>query len=347
LGTTRNSALRAESTIAKAICLRRTGRGRDAIALLEQAPTTDYSDASQPKLLYERGLGYNQQQEFASAIRNLEELVSRFPEYPLVDRAYFELAWAHRSSGDVSRATEWFQRIVDEYPESSLAGESLFHIGQMDFENRRFDSAVRAYTVAVKSSVSPEIQEQSLYKLGLTMFQQQDFSGASQQFAKQIKAFPEGSLHVDARMMIAECSFQMQNYTTAWPQYESARKAMENQPGFDSIHDRIRAVIYLHGAQTARELKKWGEVDAWTARLLEVMPDTPYKMVAKYEQAFARQSLKRVDEAISIYEEIAENERTALGARARFSLLCRSKFCQGGFGVPEGDVRLYSQRCYR
>jgi TolA-binding protein len=320
LGTTRNSALRAESTIAKAICLRRTGRGRDAIALLEQAPTTDYSDASQPKLLYERGLGYNQQQEFASAIRNLEELVSRFPEYPLVDRAYFELAWAHRSSGDVSRATEWFQRIVDEYPESSLAGESLFHIGQMDFENRRFDSAVRAYTVAVKSSVSPEIQEQSLYKLGLTMFQQQDFSGASQQFAKQIKAFPEGSLHVDARMMIAECSFQMQNYTTAWPQYESARKAMENQPGFDSIHDRIRAVIYLHGAQTARELKKWGEVDAWTARLLEVMPDTPYKMVAKYEQAFARQSLKRVDEAISIYEEIAENERTALGARARFMI---------------------------
>lgn len=312
--------LHSECVLAKAICLRRTGRTVEAVSILEDLLTTELSRSAKAKVLYELGLANRDQQAYDQVIRRMTELVEGHPESALVERACFELAWAFKAKGDAASAKRWFQRIIDQFPDHPLAAESYFHVGQTEFENARYESAVKAYTVAATKTASPELQEQSLYKLGLALFQQRDFSGAAKQFAKQLKTFPEGSLSVDARLMVAECSFKLENFTTAWPQYEQARKALENHSDSASINDQVRAVLYLHGAQTARELKKWNEVDAWTSRFQEVLPHSSLKMVAKYEQAFAKQNLKRVDEAIRLYEEIAESERNALGARARFMI---------------------------
>lgn len=319
-GSTKNPSLLAECAIAKAICSRRTNRAAEAIATLEKMLTPELPASAKPKVLYELGLAYSEQKDFDKTIQVMTELVEKYPNYTLIERAYFELAWAYKSKGDVANAKQWFQRIAEQFPNSPLAAESYFHVGQTEFENARFDSAVKAYTVAATKTASPEILEKSLYKLGLSLFQQQDYTSASQQFSKQLKTFPNGSLSMDARLMIAECSFKLEQFSTAWPQYEQARKALENHPDAPSINDQVKALIYLHGAQTARELKRWNDVDDWTGRLQEVLPESNFKTVAIYEQAFARQNLKRVDEAIRLFEQVAESERNALGARARFMI---------------------------
>ncbi len=316
----KNTSLARECTTAKAICLRRLNRAAEAIPPLEKLLETETSMAGRPKVLYELGLAYSDQKEFPKTIRVLSEIAQSFPDYPLMDRVIFELAWAHKSNGDADSAKRYFQRITELFPESPLAAESFFHVGQTEFENASFESAVKAYTVAATKSASPELQEKSLYKLGLSLFQQRAYADASEQFTKQLKSFPDGSLSIDARMMIAECSFKLERYTTAWPQFEQARKALESHPDASTINDQVRALIYLHGAQSARELKRWKDVDDWITRMQDVMPQSNLDMIAKYEQAFARQNLKRVDEAVQLYEEVAESERNALGARARFMI---------------------------
>lgn len=319
-GSTKNTTLATECEIARAICLRRTNRASDALLGLEKLSSMELATSTKAKVLYELGLAYSDQKEYDKAIRSMTDLSDKFPDYPLMERVFFELAWAYKSKGDVATAKQWFQKIADQFPNSPLAAESYFHVGQTEFENAQFESAVKAYSVAATKTASPEILEKSLYKLGLSLFQQKDYTGAAQQFTKQLKTFPEGSLGIDARLMVAECAFKLEQFSTAWPQYEQARKALENHPDAASINDQVKALIYLHGAQTARELKRWSDVDAWTGRLQDALPESTFKMVAIYEQAFARQNLKRPDEAIQLYEMVAENERNALGARARFMI---------------------------
>jgi tetratricopeptide (TPR) repeat protein len=135
-----------------------------------------------------------------------------------------------------------------------------------------------------------------------------------------LDVFPKGELQVDARLMVAECSFKQEQFSAAWPQYEQARRALESMSDSSGINDQVKAMIYLHGAQSARELKKWNDVDAWVARMQAVVPASNLEPIGKYEQAFAKQNLKKNDEAVKIYEEVAEDQRNELGARSRFMI---------------------------
>jgi TolA-binding protein len=199
-----------------------------------------------------------------------------------------------------------------------VAAESYFHVGQAEFENSSFETAVKAYTVAASKSASKELQEKSIYKIGLALYQQKQYEQAAKQFGKQLGEFPKGELALDARLMIAECAFKAQQYASAMIHYDSARKALESSQDRVGIQEQVQSLIYLHGAQTASELKKWVDVDAWVTAMAKVVPDSNLLPIARYEQAVALQNLKKSDEALKLFESLAEEQRNELGARARF-----------------------------
>lgn len=320
LASTRNAGLLREAKTAKAVCLRRMDQPKEAVALLDGLLSETLPDEARAKALYELGLAYSQADDAEEAAKTFDRIAQDFPQYPLIDRVYFERAWAYKSLGNLPKANESFQWITEHFPDSPLAAESYFHVGQAEFENAKFDRAVKAYTVAATRTASAELQEKSLYKLGLSFFQQKDFAKASAQFNKQLAAFPKGELQVDARLMLAECSLKLEQYSTAWSQYEQARKALENSADPDAISSQVRALIYLHGAQAARELKKWNDVNTWIERMQATVPGSNLEPIAKYEQAFAMQNLKKDDVAIDLYNAVAEDQRNELGARARFMM---------------------------
>ena len=76
----------------------------------------------------------------------------------------------------------------------------------------------------------------------------------------------------------------------------------------------------LHAGQSAGQLKKWDESLALLKRLLQEFPDSPHRMEAIYEQGSAEQNLGHAAEALKIYENVADNAQTAVGARARFMM---------------------------
>ena len=82
----------------------------------------------------------------------------------------------------------------------------------------------------------------------------------------------------------------------------------------------MKALVYLHGAQSARELKKWSEVENWIEALNKKLPGSPFLPTAKYELAYARQNQKKTTEAIQLYSEVAEEQRNEIGARSRFMM---------------------------
>lgn len=309
-----------ESRIAKAICLRQTRKAPEAITVLNELLSARLPADQKPKALYELGLAQSAADKPQQAAETFKKLIATSPDFPLLDKVFYELAWALKAAGDLEQANEFFHKLTTQFPDSPVAAEAYFHVGQVEYDQSKFDKAIKAYTVAATKSVDAALQEKSLYKLGWSFFQQKNYNESIERFRNQLQQFPKGSLSVDASFMIAENLLKLEKYSDAWPQYDSARRSMEAASSDKLISDQVRSLLYLHGAQSARELKKWKDAEAWVATLLTKMPETPYSSAAKYELAYARQNLKKTDEALQLYSELAEEQRNEIGARARFMM---------------------------
>jgi len=97
-------------------------------AIVEDGPFSEYGQLAQYKL----GLAYQSLQEYESAVSAFEQLITRFPDSPLVDDARFQIAQASlkgtfRPGYDQSPtdlAVRELEAFLREYPESDLAGEA-------------------------------------------------------------------------------------------------------------------------------------------------------------------------------------------------------------------------------
>jgi TolA-binding protein len=301
------------------ICQRQLNRSADAIPLLKQLQNEKLSEDQANNVAYELGLAQVASKQIEQAIETFQALIQSSTQFPLLDKVYYELAWAQKANGDTAKANEAFRQLTTAYPNSSLAAEAFFHVGQSEYENSKYDRAIKAYTVAATRSVDVALLEKSTYKLGWAYFQQQQYDKAIEQFAKQAKDFPQGTLSTDASFMIAESLLKLQKYAEAWPQYEITRSKLESDQA-SSVSNQVKSLLYLHGAQAARELKKWKEVENWVGALQSSVPDSPHLAVAKYELAYAKQNQKKPLEALQLYSEIAEEQRNEVGARSRFMM---------------------------
>ncbi|MEQ1824885.1 MAG: tetratricopeptide repeat protein [Pirellula sp.] len=316
----RDDGVGIEARVARAICLRQLQRPTEAITVLDELLTLRLPADQKPKALYELGLSYSAADKTTRAIETFQQLMDTAPKFPMMDKVYYEMAWAHKSAGNLGQANEVFQKLTSSYPDSPLTAEAFFHLGQAEYDNSKFDRAIRAYTVAATRSVDAALQEKALYKMGWAFFQQMKYDEAIEQFRKQTRDFPRGGLNLDASFMIAESFLKQEKYADAWPQYESARRGIENADEPDAVSDQVRALVYLHGAQSARELKKWKDVETWITAMTTKLPGSPYIHVAKYELAYARQSQRKTNEALQLYSEVAEDQRNEIGARSRFMM---------------------------
>ncbi len=107
-------------------------------------------------------------------------------------------------------------------------------------------------------------------------------------------------------------------FAEALPHYVLARKTLDAMPDPNVVSEQIRSLLFLHGAQAAREVKKMEYVDSWLNDMMTKFPESAYKPFALYEQAYSAQNQGQIEKALQIYNQVAENNRSEIGARARF-----------------------------
>jgi TolA-binding protein len=81
----------------------------------------------------------------------------------------------------------------------------------------------------------------------------------------------------------------------------------------------MKMLTLLHGGQSAAQIKQWPVSVELLDALIEQFPDSPYLAEAHYERGWARQNQDQLDASLEDYE-IAANERSVVGARARFMM---------------------------
>ncbi len=316
----RQDSVATEAILAKAICHRNLNNPQESITILEKIVNDPKSNIPLTKSLYELGLSYLENKDFTKASASFDRLLKDFPKLDDLDKVLYEYAWALKEQKQTPKAMATFEKLSKTYPQSPLAAEAEYHLGQQAYEEGKYDKATAAYSKAINQTSDKELLEKSFYKLGWTYFQLKDFEKAASQFAKQIEISPKSILALEAGYMHAESIMKTDNYAQAFDLYKQARKALESSDSADKLSEQIRTLIYLHGAQSARELKKWKEANEWLNAMLKKFPDSEFVPYAKYEKAFAAQSTGKLSDALKLYEEVATNYRNEIGARSRFMM---------------------------
>jgi cellulose synthase operon protein C len=326
-----------EAQLAIGICQRKLGRLDDAVAALEKFLASSPLGGSLANGLYELGLAYTELGMIKQANAQFQRVVAEYPSYPSLDKVLYELAWNHHENDQGEQAAEYFDRLVKSFPNSEMAAEARYMQGERSYDAKLYDRAAELYERVLQDTQDESLIEKALYKFGWTHYQRQQYDQAAAQFARQTQRFPTGPLAVDALFMHGECAFKQDRFEDALDSFVRARELLESSAGRDSAASaQVRSLIYLHGGQALRELKRWDECESWLMVVIERFPDSPYLPTALYELGFCKQNQNKLQEALTHYAEVADAYRNEVAARARF-MMGEVYFSQRDFvkAIPE------------
>jgi TolA-binding protein len=304
-------SLVAETRFARAMSRRLEGNFatslEDAAAFLATNPQgTPRSDALYEKGLAEVGLNKND-----LAIATFEQILKEQPDYPATDKVLYELGWAYKTLEKAEPALAQFARLAKDFAASPLAGEAFFHVAEDSYAKKKYAEALTSYTAARERASNAELGEKATYKLAWANYQLRQYEGAHKEFRDQLEKYPQGPLANDALFMQAESLFKLEKYSEALPLFQRAIQVKLTNPAMEVL-------AYLHGGQSASQMKQWDAAVLLLAEVPKRYADSPYVAEAHYETGYALQNAAKATEALQEYSLAASKSRGEVGARARF-----------------------------
>lgn len=315
---TAGEEIAAQAALSLAAVQRASNDDAAAVITLQRLLANEPDDAVEAQALLMQGQAYNALNQSDQAARSLSRLLAEHPDHPKLDEALYEAAWAFKRSDREDLATQTFRELAQRFAASPLVAEAHFHLGQRDFDSQQFEAAAVSYQAAVDAAEGEDaaVRRSSLYKLGWAYYKLDKFSQAAKFFGRLANEFADSDLRLDALFMQGECELKQGHYAAALGHYQAAAAELKSV-GRRAVDPEIGQLVYLHGAQAAREIKDPAAIEL-AQRLEENYPQSPYLPQARFEKAFALADAKRTDQAISLFLEIAENQRNEIGARSRF-----------------------------
>jgi len=156
---------------------------------------------------------------FDSSIALYQRLINDFPEYRLLDGAYYLLGYTLRQQGDVVPGVVAWRSLVDRFPKSRFFAEVWFRIGDQAFDDEDWPGAIAAFesVVPIKDS---DFYDKALYKLAWTFYLVNRFDDSVQRFfelldysyAKKTEAGEGGSVLEEEAIQYVAISFGDDNW---------------------------------------------------------------------------------------------------------------------------------------
>ena len=260
--------------------------------------------------------------QFDQATSALATLVQQKPDYAQADRAYYELGRTLLQENRPDEAAAAFRTLAEKLPGSPLAAEGWFNVGRRheeaadraaadDQKTAEAAKAAQAYAAGLAKTKDADLHEKLQYKLADMQFRQKQFDQAAMTLQAQLREHPSGGLAGPARFLAAECLFRQNKFDEALPLF--ARVA-------DDKVERYHALALYRAGTCATNQKKWPESQRFFETLTRDFPKFEQLHDARYGLAFAQQNQGRLDDARSLYEQVAKTTDSETAAKARFML---------------------------
>lgn len=320
-----NHPLRGDALLARGITLRNLNQFDAAKVDLEQYLDLPPSGTNLGHALYELALIDQTAKQPGRAAEKLTRLVREVPDYTSMDKVLYELGWSLQESGNAGEAIKYFTDLITRFPNASLVPDAAYFIGLQHYNNEDWPLAASQFQIAARLAQENGLSEKSLYRLGWSEFKDENFEAAEKAFSDQAARHGDGTLAMDALMMIGQCRFKRADYPPALEAFQAAREQIRSRDETaktlpDVEERRVRELVFLHGGQCAAQLKSWKPAIGWYDELRERFPSTEYLEQVFYETGFAYQQIEDDANALKFLQEVADNYRNELAARARFMM---------------------------
>jgi TolA-binding protein len=120
-------------------------------------------------------------QHFERTIALYQQLITQFPNYPLLDGAYYLLGYTLRAQGESEEGLKAWQTLVNRYPSSRFYSEVWFRIGDHHFDEEQWPDALNAFLKVVPLTDS-QFYDKALYKLAWTYYLVNEFDKSVTRF---------------------------------------------------------------------------------------------------------------------------------------------------------------------
>lgn len=103
--------------------------------------------------------------EYGQVIEEARTLLARYPDSPQVEKAVYDIGWAHYQREEYSESIAAFESLVDRFHTGYRAQRALFQIGEAYFQLERHAEAVTYYRRLVDAQRIGRMSEQEVLRM--------------------------------------------------------------------------------------------------------------------------------------------------------------------------------------
>ncbi|MDK2842013.1 MAG: hypothetical protein PWQ17_1518 [Anaerophaga sp.] len=240
---------------------------------------TNIAGAAADYAMYQKAFALGLVENHRGKIKQLEELVERFPESTYVDDAWYEMGRSYIALNDLPSAIRMYKTIKENYPRSNYSKKAMLQLGLLYYNSGELDQSLAFYKRVVNEFPgTPEAedallgikniyldrndadgyinytrqvggfasidkrQEDSLsYVTAEKLYMQNKCLQAINQFEAYLRNYPNGRFVVNAHFYKADCQLRNQDY-------ENARRSFEfvvSRPGNIFMEDALAGVARI------------------------------------------------------------------------------------------------------
>jgi TolA-binding protein len=136
---------------------------------------------------------------FEKSIALYQQIITKFPDYRLIDSIYYLLGWCLNEQGEQEESRDTFKVLTEKFPRSKYVPEAWVRIGEYYFDfqapsievaQAKLRDAIGAYQHALAFKDSP-LYDKALYKLGWSFYRLNDFDNAVDTFVRLIDYYDD------------------------------------------------------------------------------------------------------------------------------------------------------------
>ncbi len=201
---------------------------------------------------------------FDRTIALYRRLIDQFPDYRLLDGAYYLLGYTLRQQNETEAGTAAWKTLVDRFPQSRFYAEVWFRIGDSYFDDENWPEAIAAFKKVVPLKDS-DFYDKGLYKLAWTYYLVNRFDDAVGTFFELLdyswskkQGSTGGSVLEDEAIQYVAISFGDDNWERG-PEYKKLLKgtsAKDPDAEFETDYVRFAADWFARASSTPKPYER-------------------------------------------------------------------------------------------
>lgn len=263
-----------------------------AIELYQKAQIKYPNSPLLTKAYFELGNYYFNVGSYLLAIQEFQTIVDAYPNDELTRHALINIARCYEKLSDFENARHFYFRFIDVYRHDELLDDVYLLIGDTWYTQGEYSKAVSIYKKILNefSRDNPESSELALLQFARSHQGMGDYKSALDAFLSMKKKYSLEKYRAEVEYQIGNCLYQIGNYEEAGAVLGNLLVVEPTNPAAEDVYCRFADCSYMQGDY-------FGAVQAYKG-VLASFPDSKLAPRAKYYLGTCLQKLKIYNAAI-------------------------------------------------